>query len=711
MHRAHQFIRWSLPCLVLVLMGQTGPCAPPPPPPPDNGGGGSSDGSNAAGIFALSPENAVVVAGAISTAEAMVSAGSDSAAITAALVAQLSADSRVAQAMIDPGSGFVVAHFHDGETQTFQAIGSDDLAEGDIDPVDNLPNEDVAISMKASAEARVAHLLPAQAGGTPAGYCLNVIPGLSTALMASAIPHFHPEWVSANETAQIKGMLESRGYSVTSEPLQLKHFRELYKYGVLLIETHGVYLDSSLFKDITVCKDLVNMTTVPNCGGPESLFGLLTTTSTADEPAENYRDDIETGRLIRHNVTRTLVVNGVPVQTVTKQYYAVTSLYLRQHVTEPYPDGMLVMVNACKTFHNGSSSIGSFILSKSRSSQFLAWNDKLRYQYAAKAALNLFQLMTASNEKLELNGIPQLKKHTPPIGVAVDLATALAELGQAKLDIAPTGAVLERRAAAWESGDLSQAMNLLLMPYAMEWTGPSSTDPRALLGMFATDNVTVAIGGDFVNAAQMQFCGTGWYLSDSPNYFGNIVPWYFSRYGTPRPLRRWKPIITVKSNGGSGMQYEVRFQPSGRASISGASFRPSAWSKAPVPTFDLLWDKGGSSIWWKVSGESDTAEYHYSHQGTGTRVFGAKDGGGMRTDDGVTARISVDGVITYTTTSTRLSDGYTEQTDYEMSIPVSFEAPLRSNLSVAGGTEVGSDATTTWTEFFADPPFDNSEPR
>ena len=38
-------------------------------------------------------------------------------------VAKLSADSRVAQAAIDPGSGFVVAHFHDGETQTFQAIG------------------------------------------------------------------------------------------------------------------------------------------------------------------------------------------------------------------------------------------------------------------------------------------------------------------------------------------------------------------------------------------------------------------------------------------------------------------------------------------------------------------------------------------------------------------------------------------------------------
>ena len=134
-------------------------------------------------------------------------------------------------------------------------------------------------------------------------------------------------------------------------------------------------------------------------------------------------------------------------------------------------------------------------------------------------------------------------------------------------------------------------------------------------------------------------------------------------------------------------------------------------AKSPVPRFDLLWDKGGSSLWWKVTGESDTDEAHYTYQGTGTRVFGAADGGGMRTQDGTTAIISVDGVITYTTTRTQHSDGSSEQTEYEESISTSFEAPLRANWSVAGGSEAGTCDTTTWTEFFADPPFDNAEPR
>ena len=395
--------------------------------------------------------------------------------------------------------------------------------------MDNLPNEDVAIAMNASSAAHVGRFLPAQLGGFPTDTRPYAIPGLSTALMASAMPYFHPEWVSCNETEQIKGMLESRGYSVTREPLQLKHFRELHKYGVLLIETHGVWLESSNFKDITVCKNLVNMRRA-------QLRGAGIALRVADHDVNSRRTGGETPRRHRHWTADTaqradaLVVNGVPVQTVTKQYYAVTSLFLRQHVTEPYTDGMLVMVNACKAFHNKdqarsarSSSRNRAVRSSSPGTRSSATSMPPRGAQPVSAYDGLERETGAQRHPAAQEAHAADRRGGRP-GLGAGLSRP------SRPGHGPDRATSTRRAAVTEIGDMSQSLNLLLMPYAMEWNGPSPTDPKVRLGLLATDNATVTIGGNSVTATpEMLCCTASWFLSDSPNLYGNIMPWYFSR--------------------------------------------------------------------------------------------------------------------------------------------------------------------------------------
>ena len=107
---------------------------------------------------------------------------------------------------------------------------------------------------------------------------------------------------------------------------------------------------------------------------------------------------------------------------VTKvgQLFAVTPNYIRQYNPGKFPDNTLMVLDVCsadKSEAGSRSPMKALLFEKSnKGARFLGWNGNTEVAMMEGASLNLFQLMTASNEKLTVKGITFLKKSTPPQG-------------------------------------------------------------------------------------------------------------------------------------------------------------------------------------------------------------------------------------------------------------------------------------------------------
>lgn len=698
----------------------------------DGGDSSSNDDSDTGASgrpYAAFDDNVSAIESATATAKRMLAAEEGVDDINAALVDELLAQPAVSDATIDSTSGFVVAHFGNGEIQSFEVIGAestDGLTELQTTPT---PSGNISMQIGAPSHRPAATDTNAIIEQVPDfsgldGYRALRIPSKSLALHANAISHFHPEWPSNSATNVIAKMLESRGYTVTQKPLTLQHLRELHQYGVILIETHGLWHDNSGYMDALICPgpDLTtDENSIPNCGGDNSLNALLTTTTTSDEPVASHKEDLKTGRLYLHNRIRNLVVNGTVVQQVATQYYAATTHFVRQYSQGDWSENVIFMLNACQGFRatDNLSPWNQLVAEKAKDGVFLGWDKKLNYVYAAEAALNLFQLMTASSEDVIINEIALLVVDVPPNGMRIgSLGMVYDALQQEGLLTSKGNAHLLRRTSS------SEGFDYLLMPNVHGWEAPYSTeDPEsgnARILMWSEPGTQVRIGGDEIAVTPyMLCCADYWMMQDKPTIYGNIRAEWKGRFSVLRPVHLWKPQINVNGSSG-GMTYQVQMHLQGRASMDGRSYRDQIWDEAPPAQFGLQWDPKGSAYSWQVSGEEtfDDGNLEYKYSGAGSHVFGEDDWGTMETSsDGRTVSIAANVAITYDVTITNHEEDSTTTYQQGAGISISRDGTVLSdNWTVAADTytdNVGPGAgTVSWSEFAADPPFlDESTPR
>ena len=677
---------------------------------------GGNDPVTPSRVLSSSSDNLEVIRGTVEIAEQMLSTGESVDNINQAILDELLNQNKVADAKIDTTSGFVTVHFEDGEFQSFEIVASestDGLEELQPDvAAPETTSKAISSPESSSAIETVFADLPIPGFDLTKDYRSFRIPASSLALHANALSHFHPEWPANSATDVIHNMLESRGYTVTQEPLTLQHLRDLHKYGIILIETHGLWRENSIYTDLAFCQDPITAEhSVPNCGGDNSLNALLTTTTTADEPIANHKNDLETGRLYLHNVTRTQEVNG-EVKPVTTQYYAATANFVRQYSTPEWSENAIFILNACQGYraNDDLSPWAELVEDKAEDGIFLGWDKKLKYGYAAKAALNLFQLLTMSNEEVVINGITLLEKKSPPVGMRSELNAAFTELEQSGILTSKRGAKLKRRVGSQEGFDY------LLMPKIHKWEAPDYTEDlnsrEGHLYMWTEPGTTVHIGTDEVQVSPfMLCCSDQWTTQDSPTMYGTIRAEWKNRISTPRTVHIWKPQITVKGSSGA-MKFNVQVHLQGRASMNNWGYRDTIKDDAPPPQFTLNWEPKGSAYSWNVSGQTTSDGIRYEYKGSGSKTFTENDSGYMETtEDGQSVRIRAYVGITYNITETDLDTG--DVTTYQQNSTISIEqdiTKLSKNWTVLSArytADVGpGTATVSWPEFPADPPFD-----
>ena len=87
---------------------------------------------------------------------------------------------------------------------------------------------------------------------------------------------------------------------------------------------------------------------------------------------------------------------------IKDQFFIVTPNYIREHDKGTFPDNTLMLLSSCSAYlEDKSSPMKDLLFEKcNKGARFLGWTGKVSASIAIRAALNLFQLMTASNEEL-----------------------------------------------------------------------------------------------------------------------------------------------------------------------------------------------------------------------------------------------------------------------------------------------------------------------
>ena len=677
-------------------------------------------------IITASPENGPTVKAAVNKAEQMLQQGRDIDVILTALEDQLKAGPRVYDVEVESEIGSVSMVFKDGETHTIRLTdeeqGPAEFSSSANDLTDNLQ---ITTQTSAGAEA-----LPLQQQTAGQGYYR--MPANNKALLVNGYVLYHgkngenpdPKVVLTDSTELTERMLSARGYEVdrpdgtikvggndvTIPILPVEVFKTLSDYGVIVIETHGGS------RKLEYPQELFGKA---NCGGPFSQYKFLTTELVTEKGLIDNANDIFCGRLSIHDwVIRKKGKKPVFVG----QFFEVTPNYIREHDKGKFPDNTLMLINACSAYSaDMSSPLKDLFFEKcTKGGRFLGWNGLALVAVMERASLNLFQLMTVSNEELTVKKLEALKKSTPPQGGEFTaLQRALDELQKKSYLTDPKkGTELKLSSQSGEDSDL------ILMPHPLHITGANDF---WVLDLYCDSQPTATIGETEVSLENIG--GTGWKISMPVGAYGDIVVRENERISIPRPLHRWRPQIKIDTVSSSYpfpfLHLNATVTLQARATIESGCFRDSISNDPPPATFDTDWDLDASNVAWKIDGEgTDPSGMHWQYNGSGLESLRAKGSsagaGSIYSFNGSTISFQVCCSNLSFTETYKAPDGSGGQdvtdTGFCATIWDNNLIVLADDWSVAGGSYQDNSSVDpvqiSWNAFSAEPPFDkDNEPR
>ena len=424
-------------------------------------------------IVTAEPKNGPAVQAAVNKAKQMLEQGEDIDVILTTLEDQLKSDPRVYDVALESETGMVSVSFIDGESHTFMLSdaqkGDDDLSTSTSDVVSDLGstsmNTDVNEAPHFLQQAADADYYAniSQLSLTPMqNYTRYRMPANTKALLANSLIYFNgkdPKYIIRDTTELTEKMLSTRGYKPDRKNIMIRTFDDIAQYGVIVIETHASRI-------VEYSHELPGQ---ENCGGYFSEYSLLTTEKATSSTIAQYASDIFCGRITLWDIISTDLEGNV----IEEQYFAVTPNYIRDRNEGKFPDNTLMLISSCRAYRNDlSNPMRDMLFEKcNKGAQFLGWTGSTRAKVALRAALNLFQLMTVSNEEKIVENVPtkwaefkdQLKKSTPPQGgYFTYLEKALDELNKKSyLTDQKTGAELKL------SSQDDELPNLILMPHPL----------------------------------------------------------------------------------------------------------------------------------------------------------------------------------------------------------------------------------------------------
>lgn len=676
-------------------------------------------------VLTASPENAETVREALKTIDTMLEQNIEVSSILDSVQTQLDASARVYDTALE--EDMVSVSFIDGETHTFWVVDED--AESDDVAV---PSSEVAYEFD-NAEAQRFDEDMALQQQIPSDYFR--MPASNKALLVNSLHYFHansPNYVVTDSTALIKKMLESRGYEVDREYLTLDIMKDITKYGVIVIETHGSSRE---------LENPIEIIGGENCGGDFSKYRLLTIDQVTAEKILANAKDIFCGRISIYNRR---VRRGERL-VYKDAFFGITPNFIREYNKGKFPDNTLMVVNSCSAIRNDlGSPMRDMLFEKCDSgAAFVGWTGRVQAKTVIRAALNLFQLMTVSNEELTgKDGFIALKKSTPPQGGIrlTDLHAAMSEMGKVGLT---TDMHYGSTMVAEKQNDGEQ-LTTILIPYL--YSGVWNTSSFSLDVNFSDESdPSVTIGGTTVSG-RWDYIPFSWEIFPPVDVYGDIVVTQDGRISPARTLHRWQPKIKIEGNYG-GVKFTVNLTLQFRATLHGDSFRySSVWkensipadndyadfSDAPPATFFAEIDREASVVSWEVSGENiyiDTIPapyigpivWHYKYNGSGSSTFDQDDklykkiSLSRHYDE--TSELYVKFNITYTINETS-SLGYSDTYEVEESIEFTKNVTLSDDWTVAADSFSGSVdfevygndvAQVSWNEIPAEPPFKKDE--
>lgn len=453
----------------------------------------------------------------------------------------------------------------------------------------------------------------------------------------------------------MKTMLEACGYDVEVVDADLTFFENMSQYSVIFIEAHGGRRSSAEAIWDSAANTFYNLVleqNLPACGlvGAEAV--LQTTTEVTQDLMTEYKQDLECGRLkLRFPTVKR---KGQP--PVSYRFFAVTPNFVRRHNTDKFPDYTLLCLSACRSFTADGSPWADLMNEKSYGSITIGWDHRVHYGISARAMLNLFQLLTGSNEQFAIiqtddaGGIktiyPLLDKYDPPVPpqTAGDAFDALEPKGF-NLDPITT-------ARLTASGDTLYGFNQLMLAPAIE-TFETRGDGKVEMAARCADNAELEFSNGSVNIGTAS--NGSWQFTLPGLYFGPMSLVMEGRRCPPRDLLRWNPVVikirpASTTNAFGTCNFEVTYRLSARAIAAGNRQGWLVWYP-PDSAFSAGWDPDGSVVTWSINGSASTTDMFGTSQctwsGGNTRAFNEVsispgDTGGLDSMDGKTAWLTVE---------------------------------------------------------------------
>jgi hypothetical protein len=571
--------------------------------------------------------------------------------------------------------------------------------------------------------------LKEEARQQPIGTGGSVMPGSTRAFLGDGTRVFNDsEWTS---TKLVKKMLESRGYVPEVRQLELGDFTHLSDYGVILLETHGGWGGpKSVLQAIEFPKELgIKEDPSIACGGRAGQFHIVTTTPFTQEAIDKFWGEGREGlHKYATDIVRQRAGKGARISRTIRgpdgrlrrvKTFWVSAHFIRAHDQGTFPDNTLLFLNACVGYDGDLAPLKDVLFEKTkRGAYFLGWDDETLLGIAVRASLNLFQIMTHSNESDEktVSGKPALEKASPPRGgVFTELYAALGQLTLKGFDrYEEAGHVIGRLRLEVQPGGGA----LILMPYLLGYISNAQLNHADFIAFMAEGEPEVRIGGAKVtlqNWTSIQSRDA----SAPVGAYGDIVLEEKGRKSPPVPMHRWKMQIRISRNVkvGAGMSYDVTFTLHGRGVVMDSGFRDSVWENAPPPVIKASWDPEASFISWNISGEESDERYKYEYDGSGgpIKLLTGQAGGLGSNQAGNEVTVSASGDVTYTVKTTDLDTNEVTVRTVTEAVGVDRTVMLISDWSILDENYTTTDfglhgtATVRWSEVPAEPPFDPDE--
>jgi hypothetical protein len=668
--------------LGFFMMGQAGPCVPPSP------GGAGSPGNKEADAATAAAANQILV-------QALDGGSSKSEAINS-LVQKLKSEPNVVVAMADEDGQTAWALFNSGLEYVYEVIDEDEeLVQFQAPQVTAKAAAAFKSNVLGVGKEKDPSVNTAQLGLAST----YILPGNNKAVLANSL---YKTRSLQDVRKPLKPLLEACGYEVKVVDADLEFFKSMSKYSVIFIEAHG-----SLRNDVeqawdSIANTLYNTSQMGNrpfCGLKGGEVVLQTSTEVTQELKDQYKEDLECGRLkIRRPTVRR---KGQP--TVTYKFFAVTPNFVRHYDKGTFPANALMCLSSCRSFSADGSPWADLLYEKSYGSIVVGWDYRVHYGISARAMLHLFQFMAGTNEQFAITEIDQttgaktiypllFKTDAPVLPQTVNMAMdGLA--GQSFERDPVTGARLTG------SGDTLYGWSQLMLAPAIE-------------GFETLGDGKVRLTGRSKDGAELRFADGGvfnignisngeWSFSVPAGYFGSMSLYQENRKCPPRDLLRWNPVV-VKIRPASTTtafgtcDFLVTYRLCARAVAAGNRWGRSVWDK-PDFAFDAVWDPDASVVTWSVNGKATVPDDLFgpstcTWSGGNSRSFNevsvsAGDTGGLVSYDGKTAYLSVEPPfgLAYT-----ISCSGAFPPDYACGVYgsiISVEVNLGSDWSILAGSE------------------------